>query len=441
MYLFLLIILAVVFIVVATVRFKLHPFLSLFLAAIGVGLASGLGLNETLKTLTDGFGDTLSSIGFIIVFGTIIGILLERTNSTKTIVDYMLKWFGSKRSPLAINLTGFIVSIPVFCDSAFVILSSLNKSLSRKTGLPVTVFAVSLATGLYAAHVFVPPTPGPLAAAALLNADLGSVLMFGLLVAIPVSLVGYLWSLYRRPVEDAQNIQFDAEEEPISFQNKSLVVFLPILIPIILIALKSIANYPGFPFGEGGFYKLIDFIGHPIIALFAGVIMAYGLTLKLPEKDNMKWTSDALKEAGIIILITGAGGAFGAILKALDLADLLNFSSDNGLVGILIAWTIAAILKTAQGSSTVAIVTASAFMAPLLSSIGLDSDMGKTFTVLAIGAGAMTVSHLNDSYFWVVSQFSKMSVKHALKHYSTATFIQGVTGLTLVIILYLAFGS
>ena len=441
MHLFLLVILAIVFIVLATVRFKIHPFISLFLAALGVGLAAGLGLTGSIQTLMKGFGDTLSSIGFIIVFGTIIGILLERTNSTKTIVDYMLKWFGSKRSPLAMNLTGFVVSIPVFCDSAFVILSSLNKSLSKKTGMPLTVFAVALATGLYAAHVFVPPTPGPLAAAALLGAELGSVLIYGLVVAIPVSLVGYFWSRSRKSVVEIPEEFSKEEESPEVFQNRSFSVFLPILVPIILIALKSIANYPSFPFGQDGLFKVVDFIGHPIIALFVGVVIAFGLARKQPDKDSMKWTSEALKEAGIIILITGAGGAFGAVLKALNLAELLNFDSNSGLTGLLIAWTVAAILKTAQGSSTVAIVTASAFMAPLLNSIGLDSEMGKTLTVLAIGAGAMTISHLNDSYFWVVSQFSHMTVKGALKNYSTATFLQGLTGLIIVMALFLVFGS
>ncbi|NNK72985.1 MAG: GntP family permease, partial [Flavobacteriaceae bacterium] len=194
MYLFLLILLAIIYIVLATVRFKLHPLLSLFTAALGVGLIAGIGTNETLEIIMRGFGETLSSIGFVIVFGAIIGLLLEKTNGTKTIVNYMLKWFGIKRSAFAMNLTGFIVSIPVFCDSAFVILSSLNKTLSKRTGIPLTVFAVSLATGLYAAHVFIPPTPGPLAAAALLDADLGSVLLYGLMVAIPVSLIGYLWA-------------------------------------------------------------------------------------------------------------------------------------------------------------------------------------------------------------------------------------------------------
>ncbi|MBT8252398.1 MAG: GntP family permease [Bacteroidia bacterium] len=438
MYLFLLILLAIIYIVLATVRFKLHPLLSLFTAALGVGLIAGIGTNETLEIIMRGFGETLSSIGFVIVFGAIIGLLLEKTNGTKTIVNYMLKWFGIKRSAFAMNLTGFIVSIPVFCDSAFVILSSLNKTLSKRTGIPLTVFAVSLATGLYAAHVFIPPTPGPLAAAALLDADLGSVLLYGLMVAIPVSLIGYLWA---KGVGSKSKMikETNSSQESESFGQlsmRSLSVFLPILTPIILIALKSIAKYPTNPFGQGQFYRILDFLGHPIIALLLGVVIAFIYGLSHRERQFFNWTAEALKEAGVIILITGAGGAFGAVLKALDLAEVLNFETSNSSVGLLIAFGFAAILKTAQGSSTVAIVTASAFMAPLLSSIGLDSEMGKTFTVLAIGAGAMTVSHLNDSYFWVVSQFSHMDVKTALKHYTTGTFIQGIFAILLVLLLF-----
>ncbi len=438
MSIFVLVVLAIAFIVLATVRFKIHPLISLFIAALGVGLFAGLEAKLVIETITKGFGDTLSSIGFIIVFGTIIGVLLERTDGTQKIVAFMLKWFSAKRSALAMNLTGFVVSIPVFCDSAFVILSSLNKSLSKRTGIPLPVYAVALATGLYAAHVFIPPTPGPLAAAALLDADIGSVLIYGLLVALPVSLVGLLWAKWvgkRSKIEVDIEVE-NEESDQATTNSKSLGVFLPILIPIVLIALKSVANYPTQPFGEGPLFELIDLVGHPIIALFIGMLLAFGLGLSRKDRDYFNWTSIALKEAGVIILITGAGGAFGAVLRALELDQLLNFQTENNTMGLLVAFAFAAVLKTAQGSSTVAIVTASAFMAPLLGSMGLDTEMGKTFTVLAIGAGAMTLSHLNDSYFWVVSQFSDMDVKTALRQYSVGTLLQGLMGLVIVLVIF-----
>lgn len=432
-----LVLLAIVFIILATIKFKIHPFLSLFLAALGVGIASGIPVSMVVEIIGTGFGSTLSSIGFIIAFGALIGVLLEKTKGTQIIVAYLLKLFGSKQSALAMNITGFIVSIPVFCDSAFVILSSINKGLSKKTAWPLGLFAVSLATGLYAAHVFVPPTPGPLAAAALVDANLGLVMVWGLVLAIPVSLSGHFWSrwIHRAQIkEKAHKSSLQKQEEtPLKL---SLTVFVPIVLPIVLIGLKSIAIYPTKPFGNGNVFKLLDALGNPIIALLFGLLTAYLFFAKQSKGKQLDWTVEALKEAGIIILITGAGGAFGSILKQLDIASVLQFSSSTPYGGLLIAFLFAAVLKSAQGSSTVAIVTTAAFIAPLLGGFGLDTEIGKVFSVLAIGAGAMTVSHINDSYFWVVSQFSKMNVKTALKTFNLGTAVQGFVAIFLVMLLY-----
>ena len=431
----LLVIASIVFIVLSTIKAKIHPFLSLFTAALFVGIAAGIPIDQLIDLLSKGFGGTLSKIGFIIALGALIGSFLEKTKGTEVIVAYLLKWFGVKRSVLAMNLTGFIVSIPVFCDSAFVILSSINKTLSKKTKISLGVFAIALATGLFAAHVFVPPTPGPLAAAALLGANLGLLLIWGLIIGFIASLAGYLWAKKWSTKETYQE-QKDTEVIEAEDLKLSLGVFIPILLPIVLIGLQSVAVYPTHPFGEEGLFKLINALGNPIIALFIGLIVAYLQSIN-KSKEQFQWSIEALKDAGIIILITGAGGAFGTILKELDIASLLNFQSDSGIGGLLIAFVFAAILKSAQGSSTVAIVTTSAFVAPLLTAFGLDSEIGKAFAVLAIGSGAMTISHINDSYFWVVSQFSDMDVKTALRSYSLGTLFQGIVSLSFVILIYL----
>jgi len=431
----LLVIASIVFIVLSTIKAKIHPFLSLFTAALFVGIAAGIPIDQLIDLLSKGFGGTLSKIGFIIALGALIGSFLEKTKGTEVIVAYLLKWFGVKRSVLAMNLTGFIVSIPVFCDSAFVILSSINKTLSKKTKISLGVFAIALATGLFAAHVFVPPTPGPLAAAALLGANLGLLLIWGLIIGFIASLAGYLWAKKWSTKETYQE-QKDTEVIEAEDLKLSLGVFIPILLPIVLIGLQSVAVYPTHPFGEEGLFKLINALGNPIIALFIGLIVAYLQSIN-KSKEQFQWSIEALKDAGIIILITGAGGAFGTILKELDIASLLNFQSDSGIGGLLIAFVFAAILKSAQGSSTVAIVTTSAFVAPLLTAFGLDSEIGKVFAVLAIGSGAMTISHINDSYFWVVSQFSDMDVKTALRSYSLGTLFQGIVSLSFVILIYL----
>ncbi|WP_343486052.1 GntP family permease [Allomuricauda sp. d1] len=435
------ILLVVLFIIIATVKFKLHPVFSLTIAAIASGFLLGLNPVEIMTKMGEGFGKTLSGIGLVIAFGSVIGIYLEKTKSTKVLTEAVLKVVGLKRSPLAINLAGFVVSIPVFCDSGFIILSSLNKSLSKKSGFPILFFAIALSTGLYAAHVFVPPTPGPLAAAALLGADLGMVLIFGVLVAVPVSLTGYFWarfiSGYIQVSETEEVVRKEDGKKALDTSAPSAFqAFLPLMVPLILIALKSVADYPTRPFGEGFFFQLMNFIGNPIVALLLGVLFAFQLGRKHPAKEKQEWITEAFKQAGLIVLITGAGGAFGAILRTVDIASILDLSATSGAGGLLICFGIAAALKTAQGSSTVAIITTAAIAAPLLVTFGLESVTQKALAVLAIGAGAMTVSHINDSYFWVVSQFSNLNVRNALKGHTMATFFQGIVGIVIILLLY-----
>lgn len=390
----------VLFIIIATVKFKMHPIFSLTIAAVASGFLLGITPKNIMSTMAEGFGNTLSGIGLVIAFGTVIGIYLEKTGSTQVLANSILKVIGLKRSPLAMNLAGFVISIPVYCDSGYIILSSLNKAISKKTGIPALVFAIALATGLYSAHVFVPPTPGPLAAATILDADLGMVLIFGLLVAIPVSVSGYFWARFiGKSLKEDETAHLHEEKEAIQSTVKPFQAFLPLLVPIILIAMKSIVDYPTHPLGEGWLFRVLDFLGSPVIALLIGVFFAFSLGRNVPSKEKEGWVPEAFKQAGAIVLITGAGGAFGAILRTMDIASIINLESSTGIGGLLIAFVIAAVLKTAQGSSTVAIITTSAIIAPLLETFGLISITDKALAVLAIGAGAMTVSHINDSYF------------------------------------------
>jgi GntP family gluconate:H+ symporter len=434
MNLFIIICGALIFIVVAIAKFKIHPFITLILAAIMVGFLMGLDGVVILDKISEGFGKTLSSIGIIIGFGAIIGIFLEKSGGTASIAKYLLSVIGDKKSPLAINLTGVLVSIPVFCDSAFIILSSLNKALSKKTGISVAVFAVALSTGLYVSHVFVPPTPGPLAAAAALEADLGLVIIIGLVIALPTAFAGYLWAVKFGSKLTPTTHEIGNEMEEI-VENKAniLVVFLPIIMPIIFIGLRSMAKYPSHPFGDGMIADTLSFVGHPLPALFIGMLLALLLVdKKTPVKERWSWVSHALKEAGVIILITGAGGAFGSILRSGNLGELIEAQFTDLEVGIFLPFILAALLKTAQGSSTVAIITAATIISPMMDVLGLDSELSRALTVLAIGGGAMTVSHINDSYFWVVSQFSGMNTKTTLKMHTMATMIQGIVAILLL---------
>lgn len=426
---------AVVLIILLTAKYKMNAFVVLISVAFLYGLFIGLPLKDIVGKIRSGFGGTLGYIGIVIIAGTIIGTILEKTGAALSMSRAILKAVGKERAPLAMSITGYIVSIPVFCDSGYIILTPLNKALSEETGKSMAVMAVALATGLYATHTLVPPTPGPIAAAGILGADLGMVIGLGLLVSIPAMIAGYIWA-----IKFAKRFQITAkvEESYDDLINKygklpgGVHSFLPLLTPIVLILLKSLAAYPSKPFGSGAFASIIIFIGDPVTALMIGVLIALTLVKKAQMGEAVHdWMGEGVKNAALILAITGAGGAFGAILKASPMASFINTSMSGLKLGILLPFFISAALKTAQGSSTVAIITTASIMAPLLGVLGLNPAL----SVLAIGAGSMVVSHANDSYFWVVSQFSDMEVPTAYKAYTTATLIEGLVAFAGVAVL------
>lgn len=443
-----LILLAVIaFIVLATTKFKVHPFLALLLAAFLGAFAYGLPADTIAKTITTGFGGILGYIGLVIVLGTIIGVILEKSGAAITMADTVIKLLGERFPTLTMSIIGYIVSIPVFCDSGFVILNSLKESLAKRLATSSVAMSVALATGLYATHTFVPPTPGPIAAAGNLGLEsqLGLVIAIGLFVAAVAAIAGMLWANrfqsveadiiepQESPKQDWQALKASYGQLPSASQ-----AFAPIFVPILLICLGSIAKFPSFPFGQGMLFEVLGFLGQPLTALLIGLLLAVRL-LKSADKvaEFGERISQGITAAAPILLITGAGGAFGAVLKATPLGDYLGTTLSALGVGIFMPFIVSAALKSAQGSSTVALVTTSALVAPLLGQLGLDSEMGRALTVMAIGAGAMTVSHANDSFFWVVSQFSRMSVGLAYRAQTMATLVQGVTAMAVVYVLSL----
>lgn len=434
---------SVLFIILGTTKLKMHPFIVLLLASYLAGAMAGLPMEKIATTIATGFGNIMAYIGIVIILGTIIGTILEKSNAAIKLSEIVLKVVGKRFPGLAMSIIGYLVSIPVFCDSAFVILSSLRKSLVAKTGKSSVALSIALATGLYAAHTFVPPTPGPIAAAGNLGLEdqLGQVILFGLLVAGFAMLVGYAWASFIGPKfkseeDNASETKIDFADLKLPSGTKSL---LPILIPIILIALRSVATYPSQPFGEGVFYSALNFIGQPINALLAGFLLSFLLFPKFNKETLTGWVGDGITAAAPILLITGAGGAFGTILKETQIGETLGNLLAGYELGIFLPFIIAAAFKTAQGSSTVALVATSALIAPMLSSIGLDSLNGKVLAVMATGAGAMTISHVNDSFFWVVTQFSGIDVKTGYKTLTLATLIQGILSMLLIYLLTLLF--
>lgn len=431
MWLLVLLLLSVGFLVFATVRLRLHPFLALLAAALGYGLFCGrLAPGAVVEAVNTGFGATLGQIGIVILAGTIIGTFLERSGGALRLAEALLRMTGRRNVPLTMGLIGYVVSVPVFCDSGFVILSPLGKALSRRTGTPLAASAIALSLGLYATHTMAPPTPGPVAAAAILEADLGRVILWGLLVSLTALGAGILFAVH---IAGRVTLENDAPEEVKSPEPQETPSAgrsaVPILLPLLLIVLRSVAGLPARPLGEGTLAAGLDFLGQPMIALLAGMILAFGLP-RMRTRDLYSasgWVGDAVVAASGIILITGAGGAFGKVLQSAGIADVVQDSLGGAQLGIVLPFLVAAALKTAQGSSTVAIITTAGIMAPLLEPFGLDAPSVRALVVVAIGAGAMVVSHANDSFFWVVTQFSGMSVSQGYRLQSLGSLVVGLT--------------
>lgn len=449
MLLVLILVALIAFIVLATTRLKLHPFLALLAAAFVAGFAYQLPSADIVKTITGGFGSILGYIGIVIVLGTVIGVILERSGAAITMAETVIKLLGERFPTLTMSIIGYLVSIPVFCDSGFVILNSLKNALAARMNVSVVAMSVALATGLYATHTFVPPTPGPIAAAGNLGLEssLGLVIAVGLVVALVTALAGMWWAnrfIGKDIALEDDGLPLPADEDFAALKARygklptATQAFAPIFVPILLICLGSIAVFPSKPFGDGFILTALNFLGQPVVALLVGLVLACTL---LKSADKRKEFHDhvveGLVQAAPILLITGAGGAFGAILKVTPLGDYLGNTLSALGIGLFMPFVVAAALKSAQGSTTVALVTTSALVAPMLGQLGLDSEMGRVLTVMAIGAGAMTVSHANDSFFWVVTQFSRMPVSVAYRAQTVATLIQGVVGIITVWLLSL----
>jgi len=433
MWLVILLLLSVVFIIVATTKLKLHPFLALLISAFGYGVFCGkMSLADVVKSVNSGFGGTIGYIGIVILAGSVIGTFLEKSGGAFKLAESTLKLVGTKNVPLAMSIIGYIVSIPVFCDSGFVILSSLGRGLSRKAKISLATSAVALSLGLYATHTMVPPTPGPIAAAGLLKADLGLVILWGLLVSLIALAAGWLFAVkfagrvYINPESESE----ESSPEELAAQGPSAIKsVIPILLPIVLIVLRSVGNLEAQPFGAGNAAVFISFIGQPVVALLVGVFFALLLPKKLTTEmlSTSGWVGQAVVAAATIIIITGCGGAFGKVLQNSGISDVVKgYLGKSAGLSIWLPFIIAAALKTAQGSSTVAIITTAGIVGPLLGALGLEAPTARALAVVAIGAGSMVVSHANDSYFWVVTGLSKMSVKDGYKLQTLGTLVEGV---------------
>jgi GntP family gluconate:H+ symporter len=432
MWLLVLLGLSVVFIVLTTTRLKLHPFLALLLAAFGYGILCGnMSLADVVTSVNAGFGGTIGYIGIVILAGSIIGTFLEKSGGALALAERTVGLVGRKNVPLAMGIIGYIVSIPVFCDSGFVILAPLARAMSRRAGVPVAASAMALSLGLYATHTMVPPTPGPIAAAGLLKADLGLVILWGVPVSLVALAAGWLFAIFMTrggTVESPDSPEELSEPTPDAHRPSALKSVVPIVLPIILIVLKSVADLVSQRSGPSGITAFLGFIGQPVVALLLGVFLAFLLPRKLSREmlSTSGWVGEAVLAAATIIIITGSGGAFGKVLQNSGISDAITEHVGQSMgLSILLPFLIAAAIKTAQGSSTVAIITTAGIMAPLLGALNLSDPTARALAVVAIGAGSMVVSHANDSYFWVVTGLSRMTVKEGYKLQTLGTLVEG----------------
>ncbi len=444
---------AVALMIVAISKLKIHPFISIMTISLLFAIVAGIPLVEIPGVIGTGFSNTFKSIGIVIILGALIGTLLEKTGAALKMADSVVNLVGKSRPELAMLLMGWIVSIPVFCDSGFVILNPIRKALVKRTMKSSVASTVALSMGLYIAHCFIPPTPGPIAAANTLyqglNMETNLLLVIGMgtICSILPLTAAYFFALFigkKVKARDEADAIVDGEvvqtyEELVASYGKlpsAALSFAPIVVPILLMGLASALSMAKMP------VDIITFLGTPIIAIAVGVV--FGLIL-LAQQNRMdefnEITNDTLKVSGPILFITAAGGVLGNVIASSSMVDFIKDNSTAlAALGLLFPFLLSAILKTAQGSSTVAITTTAGIIAPMLATIGLGTSPLAALTVIAIGAGAMTVSHANDSYFWVVSNFGEMKVEDGYKTQTLGTLVVGIAALINAYIIYFFIG-
>ena len=429
----------IILMVVAIARWKIHPFLSILGAALLLAALLGIPFADIPDVIGKGFGGVFSGIALVIIFGTLIGSVLEHTGGAVALARAVERVVGKRHPRLAMMLIGWIVSIPVFCDSGFVLVSPIGKSLAKRSGTSPVPLMLALAAGLFASHVFIPPTPGPVAAAGMVGLENNLLLVIGL--GVVISLLSLIPAYFFAGRIGKLVNPAEPTSEPLIAEDKrrcnAALAFLPIVLPIVLMALGSVASLASLP---EGIASVFTFLGKPVIALMIALLSC--LPLLIQQKMTGRFydiTQSSLKTAGPIIFITAAGGVLGAVVVASGFVDIIKGSGDSlKALGVVFPFLIAAILKSAQGSSTVAITTTASMMgmfsdsSSMMNALGFTSPLAAALVVMAIGAGAMTVSHANDSYFWVVTGFGGIKARDGYRTMTLMTLIMGITAIALI---------
>lgn len=442
---------AISLMIIAISKWKIHPFISIIGVSLLLAIVVGLPLETIPTTIGKGFANIFSSIALVIIFGMLIGLILEKTGAAIKLADAVLKIVGPRHPQLAIMIIGWIVSIPVFCDSGFVIVNPIKKSLAQKAHVSPVSMTVALSAGLFASHVFIPPTPGPVAAAGMIGLENNLLLVIGIgaLISIPALTAAFIYSKHVEKIvkscEGENDINAEEYEKIIASFGKlpgTFLSLLPILVPVVLMGMGSVTSVVQM---SAGLQSTFCFLGKPVIALIAGFIFAIILLIRCGKLDQLyDITQDSLKTAGPIIFITAAGSVLGTVIVE---AGFVQYIQQNATalasVGVFFPFLIAAILKSSQGSSTVAITTTAGIMGmfsdagSMMSALGMTTPVSAALVVMAIGAGSMTVSHANDSFFWVVTNFSGLTPLDGYKTQTMMSLIMGVSSVLAVFALSL----
>lgn len=429
---------AIAIVIGLIVGLRLNPVVGLVIGTIYLGVATGLGLVRTVEVISEGFGELLAAIGLPIGFGVMLGSLLAASGGVKQIAISVLRLVRRERSPYALGATSLVISTPVFYDVAYVILAPLAQSFAVRTGVTIAAMGAAMSLGLGAANLFIPPTPGPLAVAELLGVPVGTMFIYGVVVAVPSALLAlFVYNLllargFWNPDNDEEEFKEVKEElareEDDEASLPSLGISLvPILVPIFLILLGTIAGTVGV---ESGF---IDFLGSRITALLLGLLAAYLVAYRYLSRDRFdEAANDGLRASGLILLITGAGGSLGAMLSEVGTGEVLEqLFSGSTLAPILLVWGVGALLRVAQGSGTVAIITAAGLVAPTAATL----DVSAPVLALAAFAGALFGGHVNDSGFWVSTKLLGLSTLGGFKIYTVPQSIAAVIALPIILLL------
>ena len=449
---------AIFLLIFLVVKTRVHAIIALIIAASVSGLIGGMMPAEVIESITTGFGRTLSTIGLVIGFGVMMGRILEVSGAAEQMAYSLIRWVGQKREDWAMVLTGYIVSIPIFCDSAFVILSPLVKALARSSGKSVLTLGIALAGGLMLTHHAVPPTPGPLGVAGIFDVDLGLMILWGIVLTLPGMAVIVFYARAMGPRIEAMirtdtgedlGAAYRQFEEAAEARQKALpplgLSVLPLVLPIALIFLNTIATTLVGASGDPALethvlVQAMSFLGNPVIAVALGLLVAiYTLVPDLPREEVLSEMEKGVESAGIILLVTGAGGALGAVLRDSGAGDVIGQSvAGLAIPAVLIPFVISSLVRLIQGSGTVAMITGASISAPILLGMG---DVNMVFAAQATAIGSMVFGYFNDSYFWVINRILGVKqAKHQMLLWSVPTTLAWASSLVMLLICNALFG-